>query len=73
MTECVDGVVRGGPVSRRMEDLCLEEKLDRALLNNPGNKTSSKDIEKERKHDSNCVHKIYLKIFWIPYEDRAWN
>ena len=40
MTECVDGVVRGGPVSRRMEDLCLEEKLDRALLNNPGNKTS---------------------------------
>ena len=42
MTECVDGVVRGGPVSRRMEDLCLEEKLDRALLNNPGNKTSSK-------------------------------
>ena len=50
MTECVDGVVRGGPVSRRMEDLCLEEKLDRALLNNPGNKQVQKKHQNRKKN-----------------------
>ena len=39
MTDCVDGVeVLGGPSqpALQMEDLRLEEKLDRTLLNNTG-------------------------------------
>ena len=40
MTDCVDGAMRlGGPdpaPGLRAEDMALAEKLDRTLLNNPG-------------------------------------